>query len=189
MCSSSRKAPSARRLVPLALLSASIAGCSAQPQSQQPIRSPMVVDQAMQRRDWERSVAPFPNGSTVSGYNRFPWRTDLQPGSNEYGAALYDVVASLAQTIALPFTYLFIPPFAKAVYHGDVIGPTYTAMPEMRPPDRTVNVNGLIVDRDTLEIRARPRQREDDRYRRSGAQGPTDTDFSANEPAPAEEFD
>jgi hypothetical protein len=189
MCSSSRQTFARRSLVPLALLAASITGCGTQTQQQQPTRSPMVVDEAMQRRDWERSVAPFPNGSTVSGYNRFPLRTDLQPGDNEYGAAVYDVCASLGQTIALPFTYLFIPPFAKAVYHGDVIGPTYTAMPEMRPPDRTVSVDGLIVDRDTLEIRARPKQREDDRYKRYGAQGPTDTDFSANEPAPAEEFD
>src|SRR5207244_2666931 len=120
---------------PLALLAASITGCGTQTQPQQPARPPMVVDEAMQHREWERSVTPFPNGSTVSGYNRFPLRTDLQPGDNEYGAAVYDVVASLGQTIALPFTYLFIPPFAKAVYHGDVIGPTYTAMPEMRPPD------------------------------------------------------
>jgi hypothetical protein len=175
------------RFVALALLAVVIAGCGTK--SQQPTPSPLVVDEAMQRREWERSVAPVPNGSTVSGYNRFPLRTETQPEDNEYALAAYDVGASLAQTIALPFTYLFIPPFAKAVYHGEVIGPSYTAMPVMRPADRTVNVDGLIVDRDTLEIRARPKQREDDRYKRYGAQAPTDSDFSANDPGPAEEVD
>jgi hypothetical protein len=183
--SADRKLPG--RLVPLALLAVVTTGCATK--SQQPTPSPLVVDEAMQHREWDRSVAPFPNGSTVSGHNRFPLRTESQPDDNEYALAAYDVGASLAQTVALPFTYLFIPPFAKAVYHGEVIGPSYTAMPVMRPADRTVNVDGLIVDRDTLEVRARPKQREDDRYKRYGAQGPTDTDFSANEPGPVEDFE
>ena len=80
----------------------------------------------------------------------------------------------LPLTVALPFTYLFIPPFAKAVYTGEQIGPTYTGMPPMRPASNTVKVDGLEVDRDTLEIRAAPRQTEQETYRRSGPQGPSD---------------
>jgi hypothetical protein len=189
MFSSADRALARRCVISLALVAVTLGGCAQEAPQQQPSRPPLVVDAAMQRREWERSVAPIPNGDTVSGYNRFPLRTDLQPGDNEYGAAAYDIVASLAQTVALPFTYLFIPPFSKAVYHGDVVGPTYTGMPEMRPPVRTVNVDGLIVDRDTLEVRGRPKQQQDERYHRYGPQGPGDSEVNSTEAGPAEQFD
>ena len=181
-----------RRVLPAALLAVilpgALAGCAKrQQQTQTP--PPLVIDGAMQRREWDRSVAYYPNGDTVSGYNRFPIRTDAMEGENEYGAAFFDIAASLVQTAALPFTYIFIPPFSKAVYHGDDIRPTYTAMPDMRPPVTTVRVDGLEVDRDTLEVVGRPQKARDERYRRYGPQGPGDTEFMSNDPAPAEEFD
>jgi len=171
------------------LLAAVLGGC-AQHAPQQATKPPLVVDAAMQRREWERSVAPYPNGDTVSGHNRFPFRTNSDPSQNEYALATYDIAASLAQTVALPFTYLFIPPFAKAVYHGEHPGPSYTLIPEMRPPNTTVNVDGLVVDRDTLEVRGRPQKQQDERYRVHGPMGPGDSEFDSSAPAPAaEEFD
>jgi hypothetical protein len=186
-CSAERL--SGLRLACAALLAAVVGGCAQQP-PRQPARPPLVVDGAMQRREWDRSVAPYPNGDTVSGHNRFPFRTDSDRSQNEYPLAAYDIAASLGQTVALPFTYLFIPPFARAVYHGDDIGPTYTAMPAMRPPATTVNVDGLVVDRDTLEVKGRPGKEQDERYRRHGPMGPGDSEFDTTAPAPAaEEFD
>jgi hypothetical protein len=177
-----------RRYVPLLLLAASLGGC-AQPAQEVYIPPPLVVDGAMQRREWDRSVAPYPNGDTVSGHNRFPVRSNAPVGENEYGPAVVDVGASLVQTIALPFTYLVIPPFAKAVYTGEKIGPTYTGMPPMRPADTTVEIDGLIVDRDTLEVRRGPRKVQDEAYRRHGPIGPGDTDFNSSEPVPAREWE
>lgn len=181
-----------RRVLPAALLAVvmpgALIGCANRPhQTRTP--PPLVIDGAMQRREWERSVAYYPNGDTVSGHNRFPIRTTAAPGENEYGAAFFDIAVSMVQTAALPFTYVFIPPFSKAVYHGDDVGPSYTAMPEMRPPVTTVRVDGIVVDRDTLEVVGRPQKVRDERYQRYGPQGPGDTEFMSNDPLPVEEFD
>lgn len=181
-----------RRTVPLALLAAavggSLVGCAQRaPRVYTP--PPMLIDEAIQMRDWERSVAYYPNGDTVSGHNRFPIRSDAQVGESEYTDAAYDIGASLVQTVALPFTYIFIPPFAPAVYTGEQIGPTYTAMPPMRPADTTVRVDGLVVDRDTLEVVATPRETLETRSERYGPQGPNDTEFMPSAPTPAREWE
>ena len=189
MCSTPDR-PTWRATRPLLLLAALIAGgCAQQPQSYTP--PPIPIDAAMQRRTNDRAVSWYPNGDTVSGHNRFPFRTNVPEGSNDYVGAAYDIGASLAQTVALPFTYLFIPPFAPAVYHGEVIGPTYTAMPPMRPPDPGVKVGDLVVDRDTLQVLSAPRKVEDVRYKRYGATGMGDTDFELTQPAeaPAREWE
>lgn len=177
--------PSAvRRLLPFLLLATSIGGCAG-PKPHAYTRPPLIVDGAMQRREWERSVAAYPNGDTVSGHNRFPIRTGVGEGESEFGGAALDIGASMVQTVALPFTYFFIPPFARAVYTGEDIGPSYTAMPQMRPASTTVRVEGLVVDRDTLQVGAAPRQARDERYRRYGPMGPGDAEFDSNQPSPA----
>ena len=195
MCSTPDRYATRRRLMPLALLAAaagaSIAGCARPTPQPAYTPPPMLVDEAMQKRDWERSVAYYPNGDTVSGYNRFPIRSDAQVGEAEYTDAAYDIGASLVQTVALPFTYLFIPPFSRAVYTGEQIGPSYTAMPPMRPGP-TVEVDGLAVDRDTLEVIQAPRQTREAqqrRYERHGPMGPNDTDYMPSAPTPAREWE
>lgn len=141
-------AQTARLALPLVALTA-VLGCAQQPNN--PPAPPIVVDAAMQRREFPRSVAYIPNGDTVAGVQRFPFRSNSPEGQRDYPAAAYDIVASLGETIALPFTYLFIPPFAKQVYSSEVIGPTHTAMPPMHAPRAPVNVDGVLVDPDTLE--------------------------------------
>ena len=177
-----------RILLPLLALGAVLTGC-AQKAREPYTPAPLIVDGAMQHRQWDRSVAPYPNGDTVSGHNRFPVRSDAEAGSNEYGPAVFDIAASAAQTVALPFTYFVIPPFSRAVYTGEVIGPTYTAMPPMRPASTTVVVDGVEIERDTLEARPTRRKAADESYRRYGPRGPGDTDFGSNEPVPAREWE
>ena len=200
MCSTHDRLPagrdSRRRMMPLALLAATVGGAlagslggCAQPRQQAHTPPPMLIDGAMQLRDWERSVAYYPNGDTQSGYNRFPIRSDAQVGESEYTDAAYDIGASLVQTVALPFTYFFIPPFAPAVYTGEQIGPTYTAMPPMRPADPTVRVDDLVVDRDTLEVVGTPRETRETRSRQHGPMGPNDTEFMPSAPTPAREWE
>jgi hypothetical protein len=94
-----------------------------------------------------------------------------------------DLGASMAQSIALPFTYLFVPPFAAQAYESDDIGPSYTAMPQMRPPKRLVNVDGVLADPETLEVQPR-RESQKQRY---GPMGPNDTEFMSSGPSPATE--
>jgi hypothetical protein len=182
-----------RRLVPLALLAASVAGvggssggCAA-PAQQAYSPPPLVVDDAMKRREWERSVAYYPNGDTVSGHNRFPLRSEGDFAANDYGGAAYDVVASLGQTVALPFTYIFIPPLAPAVYTGEEFGRTYTGMPPMRPDLPTARAGAVVVDRQTLEVRPPPQRQQDRRYEIHGPQGPGDSEFMSSPPTPTED--
>ena len=185
---SAERSSATRRLLPLLAVAGALGAASgcARPAPRPYTPPALVVDEAMQLREWERSVAYYPNGDTVSGHNRFPIRSDLTPGSNEFGAAAYDIVASMAQTVALPFTYLVIPPLAPAVYTGEDFGSTYTGMPPMRPDAPTVRVDGREVERETLEVRPAP-QTQDQQDRRYGPQGPGDTDFMSSPPTPTQE--
>jgi hypothetical protein len=168
-------------------------GCTQQPQASTLPSTPMQIDPAMQRRDWERSAAWYPNGDTVSGVNRFPIRSQGgNPASPDYTNALIDLGASAAQTIALPFTYLFVPPFERATYTGEPIPPTHTAMPHAAPPpppgEYGVEVLGQEERLQRLESpqplprRAAPQERD----RRRGPLGPGDSDFMSSPPTPEE---
>ena len=117
----------------------SAGGCGYhQPQATAPTPPAMDIDPAMQRRDWERSVAWYPNGDVVAGVNRFPIRyMGGNPADPDYTNALLDLGAAAIQTVALPFTYLVIPPFAAETFKEEDVPPTYTAMPYMRPERQT----------------------------------------------------
>lgn len=138
-----------RKLLPLIVAASALLGCAQQRPA--PTPPPMVIDEAMQRRDFDRSVAHYPNGDTVAGVNRFPFRRRRPGGVNDYQGGAVDIVVSMAETVALPFTYLFIPPFEPQVSHGEDIPPTYTAMPPMHGPRQPVNAGGVPVNPDTLE--------------------------------------
>jgi hypothetical protein len=182
MFSCLNRANAGRLLLSLTALAGATAGC-AQQQQQVYTPPPMTVDGAMQLRDFERSVAYYPNGDTVSGIDRFPIRSTAGLDENQYAASAFDLAASLGQTVALPFTYLVVPPFTRGVYYGDNVGPSYTAMPQMHGPRRFVNVDGLQVDAETLEVLP-PRQSQ---VQRHGPMGPNDTEFMSSGPAPAAE--
>lgn len=130
------------------------AGCAQRPR-QQPVPPPMEIDQAMLLRDWEPSVAYIPSGNVIAGVNRFPLRTPgdyTAAGTPDYGGAVLDYGAHLIQTVALPFTYLFVPPFEPQVYAAEPLGLTYTGMEEMQTPSPPVEVDDLQVDPQTLEV-------------------------------------
>ena len=174
-------------------------GCTQQQQAPLPVA--MDIDQAMQRRDWERSVAWYPNGDVVAGVNRFPIRSydsrmnaaDYNP---DYWNATLDLGAALIQTVALPFTYLVVPPFESQLFTEEAIPPTYTAMPNMRParsptiygattPDRAAELERL----ESPEPLPRPAARQPARDERRGPMGPGDSDFMSSPPKAVEEPD
>jgi hypothetical protein len=177
------------------------AGGCAQQQQHATLPVPMDIDPAMQRRDWERSVAWYPNGDVVAGVDRFPLRSygsrmsgaDYNP---DYTNAALDFGANLIQTAALPFTYLVVPPFERQVFTEEAIPATYTAMPDMRPA-RTPNAYGAMPPDRAAELQRlespeplpRPAPRQPARDERRGPLGPGDSDFMSSPPTAVEEPD
>ena len=163
------------------------AGCAQQPPPPVATAQPMEIDAAMQRRDWERSAAWYPNGDTLAGVQRYPLRPQGgPPGSPDYTNAAVDLATSFGQSIALPFTYLFVPPFAPQVFTGEGIPATYTAMPDMAPPAVSTTYGQPVVTREqelqqlqSPEPLPRPVPPRDPRR---GPLGPGDSDFMSSPP-------
>lgn len=127
-----------------AAATAALAGCttSPKPQVEEASTAPVAIDEAMQRRgDWPRVAAEFKAGGVEAGVTRFPYQPQTEgPDAgraifgNERSNALLDPIFFVAQTIALPFTYIIDPPFTEKTHRGVVYDATYTAMP-LLPPD------------------------------------------------------
>jgi hypothetical protein len=92
---------------------------------------PMVIDQAMQVRDWDRSAAVYTNLSFVAGSPGF-W---YQPKWNEpdWTYAVVEAPLFLGQALILPITVWFPPQWEPVNYAGLKMAPTYHAMPPLRP--------------------------------------------------------
>src|SRR5947208_4697687 len=56
---------------------AMLGGCQANvPAGVEPVQNkPLIIDEAMQRREWDRSVAYYPNGDTVAGGTGYMFQT------------------------------------------------------------------------------------------------------------------
>lgn len=90
--------------------------------------APLVIDEAMQIRDWDRQTAYYANGATVAGATR----TTFEPRyDNRYNYAA-DPLIGVANIVLIPFTYFRTPWGATVVHHGAIVPPTHTAMPETR---------------------------------------------------------
>jgi hypothetical protein len=93
--------------------------------------TPLVVDDAMQMREWDESVVQYANGDTVAGGNGYMFRThETMPP-----LAVRAVEPAMATTnmLLLPVGVFVNSPFKKQVYQGAVVPPTYTAVPPIGP--------------------------------------------------------
>jgi hypothetical protein len=88
--------------------------------------TPLLVDEAMQIRDYDRSTATYANGGTVAGSARLTFEPKDDSRLN-YAA---DPAIGLANFVIIPFTYFGTPPFTKIEHHGAIVPPTYTAEPQ-----------------------------------------------------------
>src|SRR5215204_4694264 len=61
---------------------------------------PIVVDEAMEIRDWDRSTAYYGNGATVAGATRLTWEPK---NDNRYNYAA-DSAIGVANFVVIPFT-------------------------------------------------------------------------------------
>jgi hypothetical protein len=94
-----------------------------------PNPTPLVVDQAMQVRDWDRVTAAYSNGDTIAGPTGFPYEARwYQP---EWRYAAIEPPLFVGQSVALPVTLIFTPPWTAIRYTGETVETSYTAMPPL----------------------------------------------------------
>ena len=104
--------------------------------------TPLLIDEAMQARVWNRETAWYENGDTVAGGTGFPYRA--KPGQDKPWYAVEDPGLFVAQTVAFPVTVWFTRPWEERTWTGQTVEPTYTAqlpLPEepAAPPSRNPN--------------------------------------------------
>jgi hypothetical protein len=92
-------------------------------------QTPLIVDEAMQRRDWDRTPAYYANGDTVAGPNLVV----VEGTGPDVVQRVTDPTASVTNAIIAPATFILSPPWKDMVYQGMVIPPTYTAQPPPNP--------------------------------------------------------
>jgi hypothetical protein len=91
--------------------------------------TPIPVDQAMQVRDWNQSVAWAANSKTVAGNVGFYW--EPKPDISPYESGVIETPLFIANTVASPVSLIITPPWQAVVWDSGTVGPTYTAMPPM----------------------------------------------------------
>ena len=90
--------------------------------------NPIVVDEAMQIRDWDRSTANYASGAVVAGAPRVTWEPK---NDNRYNYAA-DPAIGVANIVTIPFTYIRTPWGKTVVHRGAITPPTHTAVPPVR---------------------------------------------------------
>jgi hypothetical protein len=107
------------------------AGCQMKPMGyREPVNeSPLLVDGAMEQRNWSPSTSYYASGAVPAGGTGFIY----EPSSKlpEFGQALVDPPLFMAQAVALPVTIFINQPWTLRAYHGVIIEPTYTAQPPL----------------------------------------------------------
>ncbi|MCC6422425.1 MAG: hypothetical protein IT447_03030 [Phycisphaerales bacterium] len=115
-----------------AILGAGLAaGCQNKPMGYQEAvnESPLLVDGAMEQRNWTPVMAYYASGAVPAGGTGFLFEpSDKMP---QVAQALVDPPLFAAQVVALPLTIFISQPWTLQGYHGAVVEPTYTAMPPL----------------------------------------------------------
>jgi hypothetical protein len=97
---------------------------------------PLMVDEAMQLRDWNRVTALYASGDTAAGATGFPFTT--RQDQPEWRYAALETPLFVFQAIALPVNLIIAGPTREIHYAGATIEPTHTAMPPLPPSDAVV---------------------------------------------------
>lgn len=108
-----------------------LAGCQGNPRPRpDPLnRTPLVVDEAMQRREWEPSAAYYANGDTIAGGTGYMFQTS--PNIPDGWRRVVDPVMTTANILLLPVGLVVNSPTKKEDYQGAIIPPTHTANPPL----------------------------------------------------------
>jgi hypothetical protein len=95
-------------------------------------RAPLVIDEAMERRQWRTVAVHFQNGETPA------WPTGFvlahRPDAPKWAPVVTDTALFLANVVAMPIGYAVTPGWTSVIYANDVVPPSYNAMPPLPPP-------------------------------------------------------
>lgn len=111
----------------------SVWGCaqSLKPHAAELSQTPLIVDSAMQKREWDRTAALYPSGGVPAWNTRFHY--EASSSEPAWIKPISEPVAFLGQTAFLPITLITARPFTPVVYRGVQEPASSTAFPA--PPD------------------------------------------------------
>jgi hypothetical protein len=96
-------------------------------------RSPLIVDEAMQQRNWQRTVVRFQNGETPA------WATGFLLEHPKDEPKLLPILTDgpmfLENVLVLPVDYVLNPPWQRAIFPAGVVEPSFTAVPPLPPKE------------------------------------------------------
>src|SRR5688572_16554704 len=128
-----------------ALALSAAAGCQGVSRNQPlaPVNNtPLVVDEAMQVRDWDRSTNYYANGATVAGGTGYLW--EVSDNANAGHRRLLDAPVAVLNMVSMPVGVFVNSPFERQVVRGETVPPTYTAQPPL--PGEPLPVNGDVPE-------------------------------------------
>jgi hypothetical protein len=104
----------------------------------------LIIDPAMQKRDWDQSVAYYPGGAVPAWNTRF-WYT---PSPNEPPAIkpISEPIEFIGQSLFVPITLITARPFTPVIYRGVQEPSTSNAFPAP-PPDTLSTSQGKQTSR------------------------------------------
>ncbi len=107
------------------------AGCLKETTPVAPVsHAPLIVDEAMQRRAWPRSVVRYANGETAAWPTWFVLQH--RPDAPKWAPVLTDGPLFLVNVIAMPIGLAFTPAWTQVIYPLGTIEPSYNAMPPLK---------------------------------------------------------
>ena len=91
--------------------------------------TPLAIDEAMQKRDFPKTEAMYPNGAVLAGPT---WQTfESKPDMPYRANTLADSGIAVGNIFLTPYQMFRQPPGSKQTFPGAVIEPSYTAMPQV----------------------------------------------------------
>lgn len=118
------------------LLWTCVEGCARKTDSAPVVsHEPQEIDAAMQLRQWDQSVAYYPNGDAVAGTTLFSYEPTRE--RNELNYYYADTGVFFLNLALVPYRLFADPVTATRTYAGETVSPSYTAvppLPEQAPP-------------------------------------------------------
>jgi hypothetical protein len=120
---------------------------------------PVVIDEAMQIRDWEPSSARYTNPRFIAGPTGFLYQPAYDMPAPVYAAQ--ETPMFILQALALPVTVWLPPLYTPVEYAGETLEPTWHAMPPLpkaRPgePPAPPEVTDRGMDDEPMPVPAEP---------------------------------
>jgi hypothetical protein len=91
--------------------------------------APLIIDRATEIRDAEPKTAWYSNGSAVAGGTAFVFKPSekVPPAVRRFT----DAPVAALNDVSLPVGLFLNPPWRKTIYSGEVVPPSYNAMPPL----------------------------------------------------------